>query len=197
MLAALLAALTTHATIPPNVSENSAAPLQPQLCIKETYFQTPQAVPSPDASRKNVTSSTVRTIFATSRLRRDSKHELPAEHVMLYDPLVAPTNASFEESKTLKKRLSTIFYSAWQAVRKCLYSPTLSELDDVNSTTAQLLYADRYQPNYGYGSITAGAALPTVISDSSWSTMEITWSGPQPGRSHRGAQPTPRGNFVV
>ena len=183
--------------MPPSMSENSAVPLQPQLHIKEIYFQTPQAVPSTDAPRKNVTSTTACTVFATSRARRDSKHESPAEHVIRYDPLVTPTNASSEERKTLKKRLSTMFYSAWRAVRKCIYSPTLSELDDVNSTTAQLLYADRYQPNYGYGSITAGAARPTIISDNSWSTMESNWSSPQPGRSPRGAQPTPRGNFIV
>ena len=195
--AVLLTALIAHATMPPNMSETSAAPLQPPLFMKETYFQTPQAVTSPDAPRKNVTSPNARTIFVASRLRRDSKHEPPAEHVMRYDPLIAPTNTSSEESKTLKKRLSMMFCSVWRAIRKCTYSPSLSELDDVNSTTAQLLYADRYQPIYGYGSITAGAARPTIISDNSWSTTESTWSSPQLGRSPRGAQPTPRRNFVV
>jgi hypothetical protein len=72
------------------MSENFAAPLQLQLFMKETYFQTPQAVPSPDVPRKNVTPSTARTIFATSRLRGDPKHEPPAEHVVRYDPLIAP-----------------------------------------------------------------------------------------------------------
>lgn len=58
-------------------------------------------------------------------------------------------NTSPEESKTLKKRLSTMFCAAWRAIRKFIYSPTLSELDDVNSTTAQLLYADTINPSTG------------------------------------------------
>lgn len=116
---------------------------------------------------------------------------------MRYNPTNAPTNAYLEENKTLKKQLSTISYSAWRAVRKCIYSPSLSELDDVNSTTAQLLHADRHQPIYGYGSIKAGAAKPTIISNGSWSNTESAWASPPRDRNSRGARPTPKENFVA
>jgi hypothetical protein len=154
-------------------------------------------VPSPDAGHKDLTSQTARSILATSQLRRDSKYDPVAEHTMRYDLSIAPTAATLEESKTLKKRLSTMLYSVWRAVRKCIYSPTLSELDDVNSTTAQLLYADRYQPTYGYGSIAAGAAKPTIISDNPSSKMDSAWSSPQRGRHTHEARPTPKQNFFA
>lgn len=167
----------------------SAVPSQPQLYIKETYFQTPKAVLSPNAAPKKVMSPKARTVFATSHSRRDSKHEPTTEYTMGYNRAIASATVAFEEDKTLKKRLSTSFCSAWRAFRKCICSPRLSELDDVNSNTAQLLYADRHQPIYGYGSITAGAK-PTILSDNAWSS-------PQRGSTTHGARPTPKENFVV
>ncbi|KAF1923953.1 uncharacterized protein M421DRAFT_302189 [Didymella exigua CBS 183.55] len=180
----------------PGHERASTAPSQPQLRIKETYFQTPTAVPSPDASPDNAISPMTRSVFANPGLRRDSKHEPPADRTMRYNPTIEPTIATFKENKTMKKRLTTLFSSAWRAVRKCIYSPPLSELDDVKSSTARLLYADRYQPIYGHGSIAAGAK-PTIISDNPSAMMDSAWSSPQRGSNPRRARPTPKENFVV
>lgn len=182
--------------MPPNTCRDSAASSQLQVNLKETYFLTPEAVPSPDATPDNIGYSTARSIIATSRLRRDSKHESTSDLTMRYDPAIAPMSGPFSEREPIRKRLSTLFSSAWQAVRRCISASPPSELDDLNSATAHLLHADRHQPTYGYGSIAAGAK-PTIAFDDRSSGLGSTWSSPQGGRNSRGAQPTPKRNFVV
>lgn len=165
--------------------------------MDETYLHTATTVRFPDLALESGVEPTMHSISTTSRLRRDSKQESAVgQYAVRYDATRAPTAASSEESRVWKKRLNTMLCSAWRTVRKCIYSPAPSELDDVNSNTAQLLYADRYQPIYGYGSIAAGTAKPTTVSDNPSSVMDSTWASPQRGSNPR-ARPTPKENFVV
>ncbi|KAF2631960.1 hypothetical protein BU25DRAFT_136668 [Macroventuria anomochaeta] len=172
-----------------NVAES--APPQPQLYIRETYFQTPKAVVPPNATPKKAITPTVRSVPATSPPRRDSKKEPTAEHPMGYETAAEPTVITLEEHETLKERLDALFRSTLRAVRKCLCS-TSSELDDTESNTAHMLDSYRHHPIYGYGSISAGAK-PTSKSDNVWPRAQ------RQRLSQEGlvAQPTPKGNFII